>query len=550
MEKYSGKSVFSGIAIGKIRIFKKGRQKIKNIKADDPKKEIARFNEAKSKAIDALQELYEKALKEAGEQSAAILQIHQIMLNDVDYTNSVEGIITNQNVTAEFAVAITRDYFFEMFSSMSDEYMKARAADVKDISERVIRILCNDHSKPTDSKVPSIIIADDLSPSETVQLDKDLVLAFVTIHGSSNSHTAILAKTMNIPAITCVNMPLDISLNGRMAVVDGYNGTIYIDPDSTFVKEMQLKQEKELCKRKHLLELKGKDTVTLDGKKIMLYANIENTVNLSSVIDNDANGVGLFRSEFIYLEKNSFPTEEEQFQIYKTAAETLNGKRVVVRTLDIGADKQADYFNLEKEENPAMGLRAIRICLTNQEIFRTQLRALYRASAFGQIAIMYPLITSVDEVLEIKKISKEVKKELDEQKIPYSQNVEEGIMIETPAAALISDKLAKEVDFFSIGTNDLSQYAMAIDRQNSKTDRFYDPHHLAVLRMIKIVVDNAHKNGIRAGICGELGSDLSLTKTFLKIGVDELSVSPSMILPLRNKIRKTDTSKVKFKYDL
>ncbi len=550
MEKYSGKSVFSGIAIGKIRIFKKGRQKIKNIKADDPKKEIARFNEAKSKAIDALQELYEKALKEAGEQSAAILQIHQIMLNDVDYTNSVEGIITNQNVTAEFAVAITRDYFFEMFSSMSDEYMKARAADVKDISERVIRILCNDHSKPTDSKVPSIIIADDLSPSETVQLDKDLVLAFVTIHGSSNSHTAILAKTMNIPAITCVNMPLDISLNGRMAVVDGYNGTIYIDPDSTFVKEMQLKQEKELCKRKHLLELKGKDTVTLDGKKIMLYANIENTVNLSSVIDNDANGVGLFRSEFIYLEKNSFPTEEEQFQIYKTAAETLNGKRVVVRTLDIGADKQADYFNLEKEENPAMGLRAIRICLTNQEIFRTQLRALYRASAFGQIAIMYPLITSVDEVLEIKKISKEVKKELDEQKIPYSQNVEEGIMIETPAAALISDKLAKEVDFFSIGTNDLSQYAMAIDRQNSKTDRFYDPHHLAVLRMIKIVVDNAHKNGIRAGICGELGSDLSLTKTFLKIGVDELSVSPSMILPLRDKIRKTDTSKVKFKYDL
>lgn len=550
MEKYSGKSVFSGIAIGKIRIFKKGRQKIKNIKADDPKKEIARFNEAKSKAIDALQELYEKALKEAGEQSAAILQIHQIMLNDVDYTNSVEGIITNQNVTAEFAVAITRDYFFEMFSSMSDEYMKARAADVKDISERVIRILCNDHSKPTDSKVPSIIIADDLSPSETVQLDKDLVLAFVTIHGSSNSHTAILAKTMNIPAITCVNMPLDISLNGRMAVVDGYNGTIYIDPDSTFVKEMQLKQEKELCKRKHLLELKGKDTVTLDGKKIMLYANIENTVNLSSVIDNDANGVGLFRSEFIYLEKNSFPTEEEQFQIYKTAAETLNGKRVVVRTLDIGADKQADYFNLEKEENPAMGLRAIRICLTNQEIFRTQLRALYRASAFGQIAIMYPLITSVEEVLEIKKISKEVKKELDEQKIPYSQNVEEGVMIETPAAALISDKLAKEVDFFSIGTNDLSQYAMAIDRQNSKTDRFYDPHHLAVLRMIKIVVDNAHKNGIRAGICGELGSDLSLTKTFLKIGVDELSVSPSMILPLRDKIRKTDTSKVKFKYDL
>lgn len=550
MDKYSGKSVFGGIAIGRIRIFQKGRQEIKNIKADNPKAEIERFNEARSKAIEGLQELYEKALKEAGEQSAAILQIHQIMLNDIDYTNSVEGIITNQNVTAEFAVAVTRDYFYEMFSSMEDEYMKARAADVKDVSERVIRILCNDHSKPADSKVPSIIIADDLAPSETVQLDKDLVLAFVTVHGSVNSHTAILAKTMGIPAVTNVDIPLNRSINGRMAVVDGYNGIIYVDPDSKFVREMQALQEKELYKRKLLLELKGKDTVTLDGKKMTLYANIGNTKDLASVTENDASGVGLFRSEFIYFEKNSLPTEEEQFEIYKTALESLAGKRVVVRTLDIGADKQTDYFNLETEENPAMGLRAIRICLTNLEIFKTQLRALYRASIFGNLSIMYPFITSVEEIKEIKKITEEVKKELDAQEIKYSHRIEEGIMIETPAAALISDKLAKEVDFFSIGTNDLSQYAMAIDRQNSKADRFYDPHHLAVLRMIKMVVDNAHKNRIKVGICGELGADLSLTETFLKIGVDALSVSPSMILPLRDKIRKTDTSKLSLKYDL
>lgn len=550
MDKYSGKSVFGGIAIGKIRIFQKGRQEIKNIKADNPKAEISRFNETKTKAIEGLQELYEKALKEAGEQSAAILQIHQIMLNDIDYTNSVEGIITNQNVTAEFAVAITRDYFYEMFSSMEDEYMKARAADVKDISERVIRILCNDNSRPTDSKVPSIIIADDLAPSETVQLDKDLVLAFVTVHGSPNSHTAILARTMGIPAITNVDIPLNWSINGRMAVVDGYNGVIYVDPDSEFVKEMQFLQEKELYKRKLLLELKGKDNVTLDGKKMTLYANIGNTKDLASVTENDASGVGLFRSEFIYFEKNSLPSEEEQFQIYKTAAESLKGKRVVIRTLDIGTDKQADYLNLEEEENPAMGLRAIRISLTNLELFKTQLRAIYRASAYGNIAVMYPFITSVEEVSEIKDITEEVKKELDFKGIDYSHDIEEGIMIETPAAALISDKLAKVVDFFSIGTNDLSSYAMAIDRQNTKTDRFYNPHHLAVLRMIKMVVDNAHKNGIHVGICGELGSDLSLTETFLKIGVDELSVSPSMILPLRDKIRKTDTSNLNLEYDL
>lgn len=550
MDKYTGKSFFGGIAVGRIQMFKKGRQEIKQIKSNDPEREIARFNEAREKAVEELENLYKKALKEVGKTNAAIFKIHQMMLNDINYTKSVEDFITNQGVTAEFAVAATRDNFHYMFSEMDNEYMQARSVDIRDVSERVIRILCNAKGSTMDSKIPSIIVADDLAPSETVQIDKDLILAFVTVHGSCNSHTAILARTMNIPAVIGADIPIDGSINGRMAIVDGYNGVIYIDPDSELVQQMQLKQEKELRKRSLLLKLKGKENVTLDGKKLKLYANIGNADDLASVIENDANGVGLFRSEFIYFEKNRFPTEEEQFQIYKTTAESLSGKKAVIRTLDIGADKQAGYFNLDREENPAMGLRAIRICLTNHEIFKTQLRALYRASAFGQIAIMYPFITSVEEVLEIKRISSEVKKELDEQKIFYRRDVEEGIMIETPAAALISDKLAKEVDFFSIGTNDLSQYAMAIDRQNSKADRFFNPHHLAVLRMIKMVVDNAHKNGIRAGICGELGSDLELTETFLKIGVDELSVSPSMILPLRDKIRKTDTSKIKLEFDL
>ncbi len=550
MDKYTGKSFFGGIAVGRIQMFKKGRQEIKQIKSNDPEREIARFNEAREKAVEELENLYKKALKEVGKTNAAIFKIHQMMLNDINYTKSVEDFITNQGVTAEFAVAATRDNFHYMFSEMDNEYMQARSVDIRDVSERVIRILCNAKGSTMDSKIPSIIVADDLAPSETVQIDKDLILAFVTVHGSCNSHTAILARTMNIPAVIGADIPIDGSINGRMAIVDGYNGVIYIDPDSELVQKMQLKQEKELRKRSLLLKLKGKENVTLDGKKLMLYANIGNADDLASVIENDANGVGLFRSEFIYFEKNRFPTEEEQFQIYKTTAESLSGKKAVIRTLDIGADKQAGYFNLDREENPAMGLRAIRICLTNHEIFKTQLRALYRASAFGQIAIMYPFITSVEEVLEIKRISSEVKKELDEQKIFYRRDVEEGIMIETPAAALISDKLAKEVDFFSIGTNDLSQYAMAIDRQNSKADRFFNPHHLAVLRMIKMVVDNAHKNGIRAGICGELGSDLELTETFLKIGVDELSVSPSMILPLRDKIRKTDTSKIILEFDL
>ncbi len=550
MKKCSGKSVFGGIAIGKIQVFQKGQQKIKRIKISDPAAEIERFNKARDKAIEGLQKLYEKALKEVGEQNAAIFQIHQMMLNDIDYTKSIENIINSQSVNAEFAVASTSDNFHDMFAAMDDEYMKARAADVKDVSERMLSILCNTESESVDSKEPSIIVADDLSPSETVQLNKELVLAFVTVHGSSNSHTAILARTMNIPAVIGTDIPLDSSLNGSLAVVDGFNGVIYIEPDEKLLKKMKIKQEAELYKRKLLLKLKGKETITSDNKKVKLYANIGNTKDLSSVLENDAEGIGLFRSEFIYLEKESFPTEEEQFQIYKSAAESMSGKKVIFRTLDIGADKQADYFNLEKEENPAMGLRAIRICLTNHEIFKTQLRALYRASSFGNISIMYPMITSVEEVLEIKELSALVKKELDEQGVSYDKNVEEGIMIETPAAALISDKLAKEVDFFSIGTNDLSQYTMAIDRQNSHIDRFYNPRHLAVLRMIKTTVDNAHKNGIWVGICGELGADPELTETFLKIGVDELSVSPSMILPIRDKIRSTDVSKLDFQFDL
>ncbi len=549
MEKYSGKSVFGGIAIGRIQMFKKRRQEIKNIKSDNPAFEITRFNNARNIAIAELENLYNKSLKEVGEENAAIFKIHQMMLNDINYTECVENFITKQGVSAEFAIAATRDSFHYMFSEIDNEYIKARSVDVRDVSERLIRILCNAESNGMDSKVPSIIVSDDLAPSETVQLDKDLVLGFVTAHGSSNSHTAILARTMGIPAVISENIPLDGSINGKMAVIDGYNGMVYIDPDKRLVKEMQTIQIKELQRRNLLSKLKGKENITLDGKKVDLYANIGNTKDLSSVIENDADGIGLFRSEFIYLEKNSFPTEEEQFQIYKTVAESLSGKRVVIRTLDIGADKQADYFNLEKEENPALGLRGIRICLTNHEVFKTQLRALYRASVFGQIAIMYPLITSVEEIYEIKRISDEVKKELDKQNIPYNRDIKQGIMIETPASALISDKLAKEVDFFSIGTNDLSQYALAIDRQNSEVERFYNSHHLAVLRMIKMVVDNAHKNGIRAGICGDLGGDLSLTETFIKIGVDELSVLPSMILPLRGKIRKTDTSKIDIEFE-
>ncbi len=465
-----------------------------------------------------------------------------MMLDDDDYLNSIKNIIAEQGVNAEYAVGITADNFSEMFSSMDDAYMKERAADVKDISERIIRILTNSDAGKAMSNEPVIILADDLAPSETVQLDKNLVLSFVTVHGSTNSHTAILARTMNIPALIGVNIEISDELEGKMAVVDGFNGVIYIEPDEELLAKMQRRKSDELEKQRLLQELRGKENITKDGKEVLVYANIGNVKDLAYVLKNDAGGIGLFRSEFIYLESSTYPTEDEQFQIYKKAAETMAGKRVIIRTLDIGADKQADYFNLDKEENPAMGLRAIRICLTRTDIFKTQLRAIYRASKYGKLAVMYPMITSVEEVKRIKAISAEVKAELDEENIPYN-NIEEGIMIETPAAVMISDMLAKEVDFFSIGTNDLSQYTMAIDRQNPKLDDFFNPHHEAVLRMIEMVCKNAHKENVWVGICGELGADLELTERFLKMGVDELSVSPSYVLPLRNKIRNLDLSK-------
>ncbi|MCI8520532.1 MAG: phosphoenolpyruvate--protein phosphotransferase [Clostridia bacterium] len=542
MTEYNGKSVYGGIAIGKIHIMAKSEQRIVRHKIDDCNDEISRFEKAKTEAQSQLAALYDKAKKEVGEASAAIFEIHQMMLDDDDYLNSIKNIIAEQGVNAEYAVGITADNFSEMFSSMDDAYMKERAADVKDISERIIRILTNSDAGKAMSNEPVIILADDLAPSETVQLDKNLVLSFVTVHGSTNSHTAILARTMNIPALIGVNIEISDELEGKMAVVDGFNGVIYIEPDEELLAKMQRRKSDELEKQRLLQELRGKENITKDGKEVLVYANIGNVKDLAYVLKNDAGGIGLFRSEFIYLESSTYPTEDEQFQIYKKAAETMAGKRVIIRTLDIGADKQADYFNLDKEENPAMGLRAIRICLTRTDIFKTQLRAIYRASKYGKLAVMYPMITSVEEVKRIKAISAEVKAELDEENIPYN-NIEEGIMIETPAAVMISDMLAKEVDFFSIGTNDLSQYTMAIDRQNPKLDDFFNPHHEAVLRMIEMVCKNAHKENVWVGICGELGADLELTERFLKMGVDELSVSPSYVLPLRNKIRNLDLSK-------
>lgn len=542
MTEYNGKSVYGGIAIGKIHIMAKSEQRIVRHKIDDCNDEISRFEKAKTEAQSQLAALYDKAKKEVGEASAAIFEIHQMMLDDDDYLNSIKNIIAEQGVNAEYAVGITADNFSEMFSSMDDAYMKERAADVKDISERIIRILTNADKGKAMSNEPVIILADDLAPSETVQLDKNLVLSFVTVHGSTNSHTAILARTMNIPALIGVNIEISDELEGKMAVVDGFNGVIYIEPDEELLAKMQRRKSDELEKQRLLQELRGKENITKDGKEVLVYANIGNVKDLVYVLKNDAGGIGLFRSEFIYLESSTYPTEDEQFQIYKKAAETMAGKRVIIRTLDIGADKQADYFNLDKEENPAMGLRAIRICLTRTDIFKTQLRAIYRASKYGKLAVMYPMITSVEEVKRIKAISAEVQAELDEENIPYN-NIEEGIMIETPAAVMISDMLAKEVDFFSIGTNDLSQYTMAIDRQNTKLDDFFNPHHEAVLRMIEMVCKNAHKENVWVGICGELGADLELTERFLKMGVDELSVSPSYVLLLRNKIRNLDLSK-------
>ena len=537
MRVLEGKSVFSGIAIGKISILQKADTSVKRTKVENPEAEITRVQEAKEKAVEQLQKLYDKALREVGESGAAIFEVHQMMLDDEDYLDSIDNIIRTENVNAEYAVATTGDNFADMFAQMDDDYMKARAADVKDISDRLVRVLSGHDEGDMDAAEPSIIVAEDLAPSETVQMDKSKVLAFVTRKGSSNSHTAILARTMNIPAL--INIEYDDSMDGKMAVVDGKTGSLIVEPDADTLKKYQDQKDEELRQRAMLKELKGKTTETKSGHKIHLYANIGSTGDVASVLANDAEGIGLFRSEFIYLEKDNYPTEEEQFQIYKAVAQNMAGKKVIIRTLDIGADKQIDYFDMAHEENPAMGYRAIRICLDRPEVFKTQLRALYRASAYGNIAIMYPMITSVDEVRRIKEISKQVREELVATGVEIGE-VEEGIMIETPAAAIISDLLAKEVDFFSIGTNDLTQYTLAIDRQNSKLDEFYNPHHEAILRMIKMVIDNAHKEGIWAGICGELGADMELTERFLAMGVDELSVSPTFIYPVRQIIREYD----------
>ena len=544
MQIYNGKSVFGGIAIGKISVYQKKKQQVKRVKIDDPEQEMARYEKAKAEGIKQLQGLYDKALREVGEANAAIFEVHQMMMEDDGYNESVENIIRSQGVNAEYAVATTGDNYAQMFSAMDDDYMRERAADVRDISERLLNILNGEETGAVDADEPKIIVAEDLAPSETVQLDKDKVLSFVTVKGSLNSHTAILARTMAIPALVNTSVSLESEMDGRLGIVDGANGTFYVDPDEATLAEMKKRQEEDLSRKQLLLTLKGKENVTLDGQKVMLYANIGNIKDLATVIQNDAGGIGLFRSEFIYLEKEDFPTEEEQFQIYRQVAQTMAGKRVIIRTLDIGADKQCDYFHMEHEENPALGCRAIRICLTRPEIFKTQLRALFRASAFGKIAIMYPMITSVQEVRKIKEIVEEVKAELTSQGVEFG-DPEQGIMIETPAAAIISDDLAKEVDFFSIGTNDLSQYTMAIDRQNPQLDLFFDPHHPAVLRMISLVMENAHKAGIWAGICGELGADQSLTKEFLAMGVDELSVSPGSILPLRKIILETNVTDYK-----
>lgn len=538
MEKYTGKSIFKGIAIGKILFYQKGEQPVKRVKIEDTAEQIKRYEDARAKAAEQLQGLYEKALKEVGEANAAVFEVHQMMLEDDDYIDSVVNIIETQQVNAEFAVATTGDNFAKMFAEMEDDYFKARAADVKDISERMVNILSGNESGGAIGDEPVIVVAEDLAPSETVQMDKEKLLAFVTRLGSANSHTAILARTMNIPAL--IEVDIKEEWNGKMAVVDGYTGTFYIDPDEETLKKMQEKKEEDIKARELLQELKGKEDITVDGKHIKLYANIGGVKDVTSVLANDAAGIGLFRSEFLYLEADNYPDEEAQFQAYKTVAENMAGKKVIVRTLDIGADKQVDYFNLDHEENPAMGYRAIRICLDRRDIFRTQLRALLRASAYGNIGIMYPMIISVDEVKEIKKIVESIKAELTEKGIEYGE-VEQGIMIETPAAVMVSDLLAEEVDFFSIGTNDLTQYTLAIDRQNSKLDNIYDSHHPAVLRMIQKTIENGHKAGCWVGICGELGADMTLTETFLKMGIDELSVSPTFVLPIRKLIREMST---------
>ena len=543
MYEYKGKSVFGGIAIGRIKVYSKEQQQVKRMHIDDCESEKQRYINAVDKAVEQLGMLYDKALKEVGEANAAIFEMHQIMLEDDDYKESVLNIIDNQNVNAEYAVAQTSDNFSSMFAAMDDEYMRGRALDVRDISERLITILSGGKSSTIESDEPSIIIAEDLAPSETVQMDKEKILSFVSVKGSVNSHTAILARTMGIPALIGTKGVLDEDIDGLTGIVDGFNGVVYINPDSETLDRYKKEQAKYIEQKELLNRLKGKEDVTLDGTKIKLYANIGNVKDIALVLANDAAGIGLFRSEFIYLERTDFPTEEEQFQIYKTVAETMAGRRVIIHTLDIGADKQVDYFGLKKEENPALGYRAIRICLTRPEIFKTQLRALFRASVYGNLGIMFPMITSVSEVEKALAMCGEVKAELKEQGITVSDSVELGIMIETPAAAIISDKLAKLVDFFSVGTNDLTQYTLACDRQNPDIEQFCDTHHEAILRLIEMSAENAHKNGAWIGICGELAADTTLTETFLRMGIDELSVSPTFVLKVRDAVRNIDLSK-------
>ncbi len=541
MIQFSGKSVYKGIVLGPVRVLRNQDDPVRRRKIEDAEAEIRRVSEAGEEAKRELQVLYGRALEEVGEVNAAIFEIHQMMLEDEDYLESVHSMIRTEGVNAEYAVAVTGDNFSEMFAAMDDDYMKARAADVKDISNRLIRVLEGRGEDDLAAMEPSVLVGDDLTPSETVRLDKEKILAFVTVRGSANSHTAILARMMNIPALVGVSMDLSGIRDGMQAVVDGFAGTVVFEPDEETCARAGKRMEEEREKRCLLGELKGKETVTIDGRKLKLYANIGSVSDVGYVLENDAEGIGLFRSEFLYLGREDFPTEEEQFAAYRQVAQTMGGKKVIIRTLDIGADKQADYFNLGKEENPAMGYRAIRICLKQPEIFRTQLRALFRATMFGNISVMYPMITSVEEVQGIFRVVKEVREELEEAKTPY-RYPEQGIMIETPAAVMISDELAELVDFFSIGTNDLTQYTLAIDRQNERLDDFYNPRHKAILRMIRMVVENAHRHGKWAGICGELGADLSLTEEFVRMGVDELSVSPSTVLKIRQKVREMDAS--------
>lgn len=538
MEKYVGKSVFGGIAIGRIVVHGIDEQAVRHVQIDNPAQEKERYHQAVETAVTQLDQLYDKALREVGEENAAIFRMHQMMLQDDDYTESVENMIDSQKINAEYAVLSTGNHFAQMFQSMEDEYMRGRESDVRDITKRLIRILSGNETTDRIADEPVIIVADDLAPSETVQLDKELVLSFVNVHGSANSHTAILARTMGIPALIGTPIPLDDTIHGKIGIVDGNHGCIYVDPDAETLRTMQESLRREQEQRQLLKTWKGKKTETLDGRRVRLYANIGNREDLSLALENDAEGIGLFRSEFIYLERKEYPTEEEQFTIYKTVAETMAGKPVIIRTLDIGADKQCEYFGMEPEENPALGLRAIRICLTRPELFKTQLRALYRAAAYGNIAIMYPMITGVNEIRRIRKLEDEVKAELTERGVAFG-TPSVGIMIETPAAVMVSRELAGEVDFFSIGTNDLTQYTLAIDRQNPKLDEFYDPHHPAILSMIRMVTENAHAGNIWVGICGELGGDPELTEEFLRMGVDELSVSPSRILELRKQIMET-----------